>query len=49
MNGFTDTAKQDQSSFSLIAFLTSLFNLELRDKLSEQQPHQEEGAYTWGL
>jgi hypothetical protein len=48
MNGFTDTAKQEQG-FSLAAFLLSIFNLDLRDKLSEQQPEQDEGAYTWGL
>jgi hypothetical protein len=48
MNGFTDTAKQE-SPFSLMGLIASWFNLPLRDQLSEQQPHQEEGAYTWGL
>ena len=48
MNGFTDTAKQ-QDEFSLSNFLLSLFNLELRDKLSEQKEDQGDAAYTWGL
>lgn len=48
MNGYTDTAKQ-QDEFSLTAFIASLFNLELRDKLSEQKQDQEDAAYHWGM
>ena len=49
MNGLTDTAKQQTGGLTIGEFLLSLFHLDLRDKLSEQQQDREEAAYTWGL
>ncbi|GGX88376.1 hypothetical protein GJV26_10805 [Massilia dura] len=49
MNGLTDIAKQQNTGFSFFEFIVSLFHLELRDKLSDQQQDREEAAYTWGL
>ena len=49
MNGLTDTAKQQNNGFSLSEFLLSLFQLDARDKLSDQAQDREEAAYTWGL
>ncbi|WP_338770248.1 hypothetical protein [Massilia sp. METH4] len=49
MNGLSDSAKQQNSGFSLSEFLLDLFQLDIRDKLSDQAQDREEAAYTWGL
>ncbi|GGY22987.1 hypothetical protein OU994_04450 [Pseudoduganella sp. SL102] len=49
MNGLTDTAKQQNNDFSLAGLIAQFFQLEWRDKLSDQQQDREEAAYTWGL
>lgn len=48
MNSIGNAASQQTgSSFSFAALIAALFQLNLRDKLSES--NRDDGAHTWGL